>query len=469
MSFIVYDLVLLMIFLIFVTWFLYTNRKNLKKEGPFFLYKTTWGMKLIDHIGTKYEKTLKFFSYVSVTLGYILMIGMLYLVFQIVYIYLTTSISQIIRAPPIAPLLPYFPKLFGMENFFPPFYFSYFIIAIIIVATVHEFAHGIFMRRYGIKIKSTGFAFFKYCPVFLGAFVEQEEKGMISKSRFKQKSALGAGVLANIITTILFYILLFIFFSLTFAPVGVVFDDYSYSAVGIASISMINGVAVVNPSMERIVELSKDNEFNEIEAGGRKYIGIAGFSRDKTEIGLYDDAPAIKSEMSGAITHLNNNKITSLESLSAELEQYSPGQEIIVKTTNGEEYQEHQIILGENPSEKGKAWLGIGFIDNSREGITGLFFSMVPSYEEPHVYYEANNDVNLFIKDLLWWIVIINLLVAFFNMLPVGFLDGGRFFYLTVLGITKKKKIAEKSFAAITYFLLFVLIVLMIKWVTGFF
>ena len=51
------------------------------------------------------------------------------------------EITKIIKAPPIAPLIPYFPKLFGMESFFPPFYFTYFIVALAIVAVVHELSH----------------------------------------------------------------------------------------------------------------------------------------------------------------------------------------------------------------------------------------------------------------------------------------------------------------------------------------
>jgi membrane-associated protease RseP (regulator of RpoE activity) len=54
-------------------------------------------------------------------------------------------------------------------------------------------------------------------------------------------------------------------------------------------------------------------------------------------------------------------------------------------------------------------------------------------------------------------------------MLPVGIFDGGRFFYLTVLGITKNKKIAKQSFAFLTYFFLFILFVLMFFWAISFF
>ncbi|MBA7656761.1 hypothetical protein ES703_64688 [subsurface metagenome] len=40
MNFIVYDIIFLILFAISVSIFLYTRKKNLKKEGLLFLYKT---------------------------------------------------------------------------------------------------------------------------------------------------------------------------------------------------------------------------------------------------------------------------------------------------------------------------------------------------------------------------------------------------------------------------------------------
>ena len=54
-------------------------------------------------------------------------------------------------------------------------------------------------------------------------------------------------------------------------------------------------------------------------------------------------------------------------------------------------------------------------------------------------------------------------------MLPVGIFDGGRFFYLAVLGLTKSKEIAKKSFAIITYIFLALVAVIMVFWGIGFF
>jgi membrane-associated protease RseP (regulator of RpoE activity) len=54
-------------------------------------------------------------------------------------------------------------------------------------------------------------------------------------------------------------------------------------------------------------------------------------------------------------------------------------------------------------------------------------------------------------------------------MLPLGILDGGRFFYLTILGITKSRKVAKRTFAGITYFIIFLFVLLMLKWAISFF
>jgi len=53
MNFIWYDLGLLALFIISVSLFLYSRRKNIQKEGLLLLYKTPWGIKFINKIGKK--------------------------------------------------------------------------------------------------------------------------------------------------------------------------------------------------------------------------------------------------------------------------------------------------------------------------------------------------------------------------------------------------------------------------------
>ena len=472
-NFIIIDLVLLFLFMLFLGMFLYINKRNLGTEGGLILYRAQWGVKLINFIGEKYTKTLQFLSYVSIFLGYILMIGILFLIFQTVYIYLTTPIASVIRAPPVIPLIPYFPQLFGLESFFPPFYFIYFIITIGIVATVHEFSHGIFARHYGIKIKSTGFAFLKYFPAIFGAFVEQDDRQMKRKKKTEQMAVLSAGVFANIIITLLFFLLLIGFFSLAYTPAGVRFDSYSYSVVSISSILAVNGQEISNPTYGGVLDSLKENELNTIQTEENKYVLTKEFFKSQEEkegkIILYENSPAVNANLGSVIQEINGVKITSIEKLTQELMKYKPGDKIKIKTIKENGVVEDEIVLAENPNDNEKAFLGIGFFSKDNSKLISKFYIFVSSFKGENVYYEPKYEMSIFIYDLIWWVIIINLLVALFNMLPFGFLDGGRFFYLTILGVTKSKKVAERAFAGITYFLFFLLIVLMVKWIFTFF
>lgn len=469
MSFIKYDIALLVLFVLFVSVFLYRKRKNLKKEGLLFLYKTSWGIKLIDKTAKRFPKTLKFLSYISIGFGYFLMASMLYLFGKIVYLYI--SFPEIVRAvkiPPIMPLIPYLPQAFKLD-FLPDFYFIFWIVILAIIAISHEFAHGIFMRRYNIKIKSTGFGFFPFfLPVFLAAFVEQDEKSMEKASRFEQKAVLAAGTFANILTAALFFIVMILFFSFAFTPSGIVFDNYAYTVVGVGAISMVNNISIDNADYEKILELTNEKGFTKIQTSEEEYLITRNFlelqKNNQEFIAVFLDAPAINSELTGVISEIEGVRMTSLEDLSKTLNRYSPGDKINIKTSEGN----YEIVLEEYPEDSGKAWLGISFADTQRKGAFGKIINFLTSFKKPHIFYEARFGASEFIYDFLWWLVLISFSVALVNMLPMGIFDGGRFFYLTVWGLTKSEKKAKKWFAFMTYFLLFLVLLLMVFWAFSF-
>ena len=471
MSFIKYDIALLVLFALFVSIFLYRNRKNLKKEGLLFLYKSKWGIKLIDKTAKTFPKTLKALSYVSIGVGYLLMAGMVYLFAKIVYIYVTMpSVVREIKVPPIMPLIPYLPQAFKLD-FLPPFYFIYWIIVLAVIAISHEFAHGIFMRRYNIKIKSTGFGFFPFfLPIFLAAFVEQDEKSMVKASKFQQKAVLAAGTFANILTAILFFGIMVLFFSLAFSPAGVNFENsyglenYAYGMLGIGNITSINGTQLLNPDYQSILNSVGENEIYKLKTTNGDYFITKKFleiqNNNEGYIFAYLDAPAINAGLTGAITEIDGTKINSLKTLSKKFEEYSPGDKINIKTTKGN----YEIILGEHPLNPEEPWLGI-FFQNSQKGtFLGKIINFL-SFKKPNIYYESEiGGAGDFIYDFLWWLVLISFSVALVNMLPMGIFDGGRFFYLTMWQITGSEKKAKKWFAYTTYFLLSLLFVMIIFW-----
>jgi len=471
MNFIYYDLGFLVIFTIFIVLFLSSRRKNLKREGLLFLYKTSWGIKLINYVGEKYKRTLQFLSYISIGLGYCLMAGMIYFIYSIVKIYVfRPDIVTAIKIPPIMPLIPYLPQMFKLD-FLPPFYFSYWIIIIAVIAITHEFFHGIFARHHDVGIKATGFGFL---GPFLAAFVELDEKRMEKKKKFSQLSILSAGTFANVLTAIFFLIVLAVFFQLSFTAQGVVFDSYPYSIVGVSNISSVNGVLISNPSYESVLNSMNDVGLNEIKTNDRDFVSTKEFleKQDKGEfLILYDDAPAIREQLVGAIIKINGIDVKSKEVLTNELLKYSVGDEIKITTVNNNENLDYEIVLEEHPEHEGVAWLGIGFSERSSSGIAGKVYSVLSSFKKEHVYYAPNYSygVVFFIYDLLWWLILISFSVALVNMLPLGIFDGGRVFYLTALAVVKDKKKAKNIFKGMTWFLLLIFLILMGFWLFSFF
>src|SRR5689334_6053329 len=134
-SFYVYDVIFLIVFSVLTFFVLRKNKHNIKRQGWIFLYHTKVGIKLMDWASEKFKKVLKPLSYVVIASGYILMGSILWLIVKTVWIYVSSPIpAQLKNLPPIAPLIPYFPKLFNLESIFPPLYFTYFLIALAIVA-----------------------------------------------------------------------------------------------------------------------------------------------------------------------------------------------------------------------------------------------------------------------------------------------------------------------------------------------
>lgn len=476
MNFIKYDIILLVLFALFVALFLYKNRKNLKKEGLLFLYKTKWGIKLIDKTAKTFPKILKALSYISIGAGYLLMAGMIYLFGKIVWIYVSApDVVKQIKIPPITPLIPYLPQAFKLD-FLPPFYFIYWIIVLAIIAISHEFAHGIFMRLYNIKIKSTGFGFFPFfLPIFLAAFVEQDEKSMTKASKFQQKAVLAAGTFANIVTAILFFGAMVLFFSLAFSANGVSFENpyglenYAYGIIGIGNITSINGTQLINPNYQSILNSIGDNGTYELKTKEgdffitKRFLEVQG--KNKEYIFAYLDAPAINSGLSGAITEIDGAKINSLETLTKKFEGYSPGDKMSIKTTKGD----YEVVLGEHPLNPEEPWLGVFFQKSQKGTFIGKTIEFL-SFKKSYIHYESEIGwAGDFIYNFLWWLVLISFSVALVNMLPMGIFDGGRFFYLTIWEITGSEKKAKKWFSYTTYFLLSLLFVIMIFWLVGIF
>ena len=139
---------------------------------------------------------LNLWGHIGTTIGFI---GMAMILFLLVKG--TVTMLFVPDAPPaVAPVLPGV-SVPGLPNLS----FWHWIVAIFLVATVHEFSHGIWARLYKIKIKSSGFLFFG--PI-LGAFVEPEEKELIKKSKPAQLAVFAAGPFSNVVFGVFFLLIM---------------------------------------------------------------------------------------------------------------------------------------------------------------------------------------------------------------------------------------------------------------------
>ena len=469
-SFFVYDLGFLIVFSLAVFFFLRGRRDELSKEGWMFMWRTQFGVKAISKFTKKFGFIMKRLKWLIVGLASVLMGAMIWMLGQTVSIYLFhPEITKLIKAPPVAPLIPYFPKLFGMESFFPPFYFTYFILALAIVAIAHEFSHGVFMRLFKIKIKSTGLVFLG--PI-LGAFVEQSERSMKSKSKLNQMTVLGAGVFANVLVALLFYVLYVLFFFSSFAASGYVFNTYGAHEIPLGLIDTIG--EDLGPMNVLLGGQSAIMNLSEVKIEGKSYLMstdvknflLKGVNVENHTTIILEKSPAVLAGMKGAIIQADDVKILNHATLGLFLQNKNPGDIVRFVTEDDTGVEEYDVMLGEYPNDPSRAYLGIGHNEANPRGFIQGFLSKFMSFKESSTYYTPTWDGNFvyFIYHLLWWIMVINLLVALFNMMPLGMLDGGRFFYLGVWGIFGSEKWAKRAYVWATYLILLMFAAMMFFW-----
>ncbi|HLF53880.1 MAG TPA: site-2 protease family protein [Candidatus Nanoarchaeia archaeon] len=442
-----------MLFTLSISVFLYTRKHNLKREGLLYLYRTRLGLKFIEWTTKKYNSLLKKMQYPILASGYLLMFFGIWMILKLTYYYITSPyIAKALKVPIIMPLIPYLPEIFKID-FLPPFYFTYWIIIIAIIAVPHEFAHGIIARLNKIKILSTGFGFL---GPFLAAFVEQDDKQMQKATKFSQLSVLAAGTFANVLMTIFFGLILLLFFTTTFVPAGLNFNMYSISAINTSSISKIS------------TNYLDDGTLVQITSGNQSYFADVNLlnatnTEEDVPIIVFDDSPALRAHLSGAITEIGGKEIRSYQGLKDALESFKPGDNLIIKTIGKKNnIEEFNITLAD---KNGRAFLGIGLIPQIRSGAFGYIFNLISKIKDPFIYYQSQlGDFGIFIYDLLWWIVLISLSVALMNMLPLGIFDGGRFFYLTIWSLTGSEKTGKFAYKISTWFFLAVISLMLVKW-----
>ncbi len=242
------------LFILFLAIFLYLKRKNLEIQGNFpilymLLYKTKLGLDKMDKWSKKHPKTYLYLAYLSWfigVLGMILMLGLM--IWQLGFIIDNNIESGGGLVLPIKTDNPETSKIF-----YVPFW--YWIIALFILAIVHEFAHGVIAQRFKIPVKSSGFAFLGiFLPILPAAFVEPDDEVMKKKAKWKQIAVLGAGSTSNLLFGFLFL------FLWIFAASPIIDNTMEISQINFSGISNSSSFNLYNLSSGSIISLNNIND-----------------------------------------------------------------------------------------------------------------------------------------------------------------------------------------------------------------
>lgn len=176
---------------------LYTYRKKIETQlKVIFLIRMKWGIKWMDKYSKKHRAWVVLLGYIGSGVGFIGLIVISYVLVKNLFLLMINPATN----PGVSLVLPGI-NVPGLGIL--PFW--HWLIAIFLIATVHEFSHGIVARAHNIEIKNTGIVFFG--PI-IGAFVEPNEKKMAKEKDIVQYSILAAGAFSNILLALVALLLL---------------------------------------------------------------------------------------------------------------------------------------------------------------------------------------------------------------------------------------------------------------------
>ncbi len=207
------------LFYLAITIFLITKRKRLDFQAKvIILFRTKFGLKWIEKFTNKFREWIILFGYIGVGAGYVGLVFISYVLIKNIYDMVVSPVA----ASGVSVVLPGI-NVPGLGVL--PFW--HWLIAIFVIALIHEFSHGIVARAHKIEVKSTGVVFLG--PI-IGAFVEPNEKKMAKESDIKQYSVLAAGPFSNIILALVALVLMmFVFMPIQDSmvdPNGFTFNSY---------------------------------------------------------------------------------------------------------------------------------------------------------------------------------------------------------------------------------------------------
>lgn len=304
------NLITVIVFYSIILFIILKFRKKFDIEAKFIaLYRTKIGIKLMGTISKKFPRTVKFLGYLGIGVGFA---GMAFIAW-----FLVDNMYKLMAVPDTAAgvsiVIPGVP--IPGSPIFIPFWSG--IISIFIIATVHEFSHGVVAKRFKVAVKKTGIVFF---GPLIGAFVEPDEKKLAKLSKRKQLAMYAAGSWSNILLAVIALLILFF---------------------------------VIQPAWANTLNMQQ-----------LKVVGIT------------EGLPAQQAGLQEGdiITSVNGVDVFTVTNFTNELKDVAPGNVVILETETGQ----HQVTTTNDPKNESNGYLGVQVYQAFKKDVVSRYGETLP-------------------------------------------------------------------------------------------
>ena len=385
--------------------------------GVVLMVRTKQGQGVLERV-SRNRSFWRGFGEFSIWLCLLIMIGVVALLFASA---ITTAMSPPEEYLPASDLL----LIPGVTSFVP---FWWPVLALIFALVIHEYSHGIQARAHGMRVRSFGLLLAG--PIPIGAFAEPQHHEMVRAPLRERMRLYAAGPSINIIATYLALLLL------SAAATGMVASHSGVYATGIISDEGAEEGGLM--PYEIIIRID-----------GVTISNYSEFSEQMKLLSAGDEVTLTK------LSHPNSDGLRTVRDISVTL---GDRHDYYIDRCEGDLVciEDTESILADSGIEKGDAFLGVSNLrstdstvhmySNITSSKLGFFLAPLGMIGIPIAYdgqtmlleeremmragdgviaSSLGTDGMLMLFDFLFWMVWINFLLGFANLIPMIPFDGG--------------------------------------------
>ena len=385
--------------------------------GVVLMVRTKQGQGVLEKVSST-RNFWRGFGEFSIWLCLLIMVGVVLLLFASA---ITTAMSPPEEYLPASDLL----LIPGVTSFVP---FWWPVLALIFALVIHEYSHGIQARAHGMRVRSFGLLLAG--PIPIGAFAEPQQHEMVRAPLRERMRLYAAGPSINIIATYLALLLL------SAAATGMVASHSGVYATGIISDEGAEEGGLM--PYEIIIRIDG--------------VRISNYSEFSEQMDLHSAGDEVTLTK---LSHPNSNGLRTVRDISVTL---GDQHDYWIDRCEGDSFciEDTESILADAGIEKGDAFLGVSGLRSTNS--TVHMYSKITSSERGFllaplgmigipIAYDGQTmlleeremmragdgviasalgtDGMLMLFDFLFWMVWINFLLGFANLIPMIPFDGG--------------------------------------------